>query len=75
MATGKNSEAVSEFKNALKLAPNSDETYRRLGSAWKAAGHKDEALSAYQRSIELNPYYWLNYTMLGAAALSFGENR
>jgi len=74
MATGKNSEAVAEFKAALKLAPNSDEGYRRLGSAWRAAGQKAESLAAYQHSVDLNPYYWLNYAMLGSAELAFGEN-
>ena len=35
--TGKNTQAVSELKRALELAPNSDEAYRNLGQAYAAA--------------------------------------
>ena len=42
-ATGKAAEAVAELTRALQLAPNSDEGYRRLGDAYRAAGKKDGA--------------------------------
>jgi Flp pilus assembly protein TadD len=38
-ATGKYSEAVAELKRALSLAPNSDDTYRKLGSTYMKSGN------------------------------------
>ena len=64
-ASGKTAEAVSVLQGALKLAPNSDEAYRRLGDTYRSAGGKDEAIAAYKKAIELNPYFWFNYNLLG----------
>ncbi len=71
-ATGKTDEAIAELKNALKLAPNSDEGYRRLGDALRSTSEKD-SIAAYQKAIDINPYYWANYNSLGAAYLKFGK--
>lgn len=72
-ATGKTAAAVSELKNAVKLAPNSDDAYRRLADAYKAAGDKPNAIAAYKKAIELNPYYWFNYNVLGTAYWGWGD--
>ncbi len=64
-ASGKTAEAVSVLQDALKLAPNSDEAYRRLGDTYRSAGRKDEAIAAYKKAIELNPYFWFNYNLVG----------
>ncbi len=71
-ASGKTAEAVSVLHDALKLAPNSDEAYRRLGDTYRAAGQKDEAIAAYKKAIELNPYFWFNYNLLGTTSYRFG---
>ena len=71
-ASGKTAEAVSVLQDALKLAPNSDEAYRRLGDTYRAAGKKDEAIAAYKKAIELNPYFWFNYNLLGTTSYRFG---
>ena len=71
-ATGKTAEAVSVLQDALKLAPNSDEAYRRLGDTYRAAGQKDQAIAAYKKAIELNPYFWFNYNLLGTTSYRFG---
>lgn len=72
--TGKTSEAISELKRALELAPKSDEGYRRLGVVYAMIGRKPEAIEAYKKAIELNPYYWENYNALAGAYYSFGQN-
>lgn len=72
-ASGKTAEAVSVLQGALKLAPNSDEAYRRLGDTYRAAGRKDEAITAYKKAIQLNPYFWFNYNLLGTTSNRFGE--
>ncbi len=71
-ASGKTAEAVSVLQDALKLAPNSDEAYRRLGDTYRAAGKKDEAIAAYKKAIDLNPYFWFNYNLLGTTSYRFG---
>ncbi len=72
--TGKNTEAVTELKRALELAPNSDEAYRNLGDAYKESGQSDEAISAYQKAVAANAYYWLNHIALGDAYWALGDN-
>lgn len=72
-AVGQTSQAISELKRALDIAPNSDEAYRRLGRAYAATGQKDEAIKALQKAVEINPYFWMNQSALGAAYIDFGN--
>ena len=72
--TGKYTQAVTELKRALELAPNSDEAYRNLGDAYSFSGQSDEAIAAYQKAVAANAYYWTNHTALGNAYLGLGEN-
>ena len=72
-ATGKSTEAIAEINEALRLAPNSDEGYRRLGDALRATDETG-AIKAYQKAIEINPYYWYNYNALGAAYYRFAKD-
>ena len=71
-ATGKTNEAIAEINEALRLAPNSDEGYRRLGDALRSSD-QDASIQAYQKAIEINPYYWYNYNALGGASFRFGD--
>jgi tetratricopeptide (TPR) repeat protein/predicted Ser/Thr protein kinase len=72
-ATGKTNEAVAELQNAVKLAPNSDEGYRRLGDALRLNKNPKEAFAAYSKAIEINPYYWYNYLIRGNAYFLDGK--
>ena len=72
--TGKNTEAVTELKRALELAPNSDEGYRRLGTVYLKTGQKAEAVKTLQQAVDANPYYWPNHYSLGTAYYQFGDN-
>lgn len=73
-ATGKSNEAIAEINQALRLAPNSDEGYRRLGDALRASD-QDASVVAYNKAIEINPYYWYNYNALGSAYFRFGKDQ
>ncbi|HKM46725.1 MAG TPA: tetratricopeptide repeat protein [Terriglobales bacterium] len=73
-ATGKYTQAVTELKRALELAPNSEEAYRNLGDAYKASGKSDEAIATYQKAVDANSYNWLNHLALGKAYFEFGDN-
>jgi eukaryotic-like serine/threonine-protein kinase len=72
-ATGKNTEAVSELKKALELAPNSDEAYRNLGDAYFRSGQSDEAIAAFQKAVNANSFNWANHLSLGNAYFRLGD--
>jgi tetratricopeptide (TPR) repeat protein len=74
MITGKTAEAVAEFHRVVELAPNSDEAYRRLGSAYARAKNKELALKNLLKAIELNEYSWTNFNALGVTYLGFGDD-
>jgi serine/threonine protein kinase/tetratricopeptide (TPR) repeat protein len=71
--TGKNTQAITELKRALVLAPNSDEAYRSLGDAYNSGGQSDEAIAAYQSAVSANSYFWWNHVALGNAYLRRGD--
>ncbi|MCU1260974.1 MAG: hypothetical protein JWO80_3859 [Bryobacterales bacterium] len=71
--TGKTPEAIAEFRQAIALAPNSDDSYRRLGSAYLRIGKLDLALENYGKAVQINPYNWRNYNQLGAAYLKIHD--
>ncbi len=71
--TGKNAQAIIEFKRALELAPNSDEVYRGLGDAYLANGQNDEAIATFQKAVDANPYFWMNHNELGKAYFERGD--
>ncbi|MGH9746175.1 MAG: protein kinase domain-containing protein [Candidatus Acidiferrales bacterium] len=73
-ATGKSSQAISELKRGLELAPNSDIGYVRLGNTYLAVGQKPEAIAAFKKAIEVNPYFWALHRDLGRAYFTLGEN-
>ncbi len=70
---GQTAQAITELKRAQELAPNSDERYRRLGSAYRDAGQNEQAIHALEKAAELNPYYWRNVNELGNAYRKTGE--
>jgi len=72
-ATGRYSEAISELKSAISLAPNSDEAYRRLGEAYLSSGDGAQAVQAFQKAIQLNPYFWVDQNSLGNAYFQLGD--
>ena len=75
LLTGKVSEAISEFKQAVQLAPSSDEAYRRLGTAYSRAKNKEAALLNLRKATTINPYSYANYNALGLAEASFGDTQ
>ena len=74
LLTGKNAEAVSEFTQAVRLAPSSDEAYRRLGNAFVRLKKKELARENLKKAIAINPYSYANFNGLGIAESSFGNS-
>jgi tetratricopeptide (TPR) repeat protein len=60
-------EAITAFKEAIRLKPGYAEFYNNLGNALKAKGLVDEAITAYKKAIRLKPAFAYAYFDLGLA--------
>ncbi len=58
-------EAVTSYKNALKLQPNMPDLLFNLGIALTNLNQLDEAASAYQQAIKVNPNFFEAFGNLG----------
>jgi serine/threonine-protein kinase len=72
-STGKINEAAAELKQAITLAPNSDDAYRQLCKIYLRLNRPSDAYDAVKKAIELNPYLWLNYYQAYQAYLATGK--
>jgi len=50
---GERDAAISDFRKAVSLEPDSVEAYYALGMALKMMGQKQEAIEAFEKTIEL----------------------
>ncbi|HEX6739424.1 MAG TPA: protein kinase [Vicinamibacteria bacterium] len=72
--TGKTNEAIAELREAVTLAPGSDDAYRRLGRAYLTnEARKEEGLKALEMAIKINPYHWVNHHELALAYYRLGD--
>ena len=55
--SGKKSESLDAFKNAVKLAPKDPESHRNLGALLVEAKNLSEGLESYQCAFALDPNY------------------
>ncbi|MGK7919850.1 MAG: tetratricopeptide repeat protein [Trichodesmium sp.] len=60
-------EAVTNYRQAIKLNPNFSWSYYKLGQALTQLKKWEEAITAYQKAIELNPDFPWSYDNLGDA--------
>jgi len=65
VAEGKNEEAISHYKMAIKLKPDYADAYNNLGIALQREGKNSEAISHYKMAIGLKPDYALAHNNLG----------
>jgi tetratricopeptide (TPR) repeat protein len=65
VAEGKNEEAISRYKTAIKLNPDYAEAYNNLGFALWNKGNTSEAISHFKTAIELKPDFALAHENLG----------
>jgi len=57
VAEGKNEEAISHYKMAIKLKPDYAKAYSNLGNALSAERKIEEAISHYKMAIKIKPDY------------------
>jgi tetratricopeptide (TPR) repeat protein len=70
---GEIDEAVSHYREALRLKPDYAKAWYNLGNAFVRKGQTDEAVSHYKEAIRLEPAYADAYNNLGAALLKQGR--
>ena len=51
-AKGQSDEAISEFRKALRLDPDSSRTHRNLGDALASQGMQEEGIEHLRRAAE-----------------------
>ncbi len=64
--------AIKEYRESLRLNPNSSKTYSNLGIAFVGKGDIDAAIEHYQEALRLNPSNAEAYSNLGVALV--GKN-
>ena len=52
---GQHKEAISEFQEALKQAPDNSDLYEELGMEYRRAGSMDLSQQAFKKELELSP--------------------
>lgn len=69
----KTAEAVTAYKQAIKLDPDNDAYYLNLGNIYFSQNQYQEAFAEYKRAVQLNPLSATNFYSLGQCALSLGQ--
>jgi tetratricopeptide (TPR) repeat protein len=67
-------EAISNYKIAIKINPDSAEPHYNLGVALVAEGENEEAISHYKISVKINPDFAEAYNNLGTVLFAKGKN-
>ena len=70
---GRKVEAMAEYREALKIDPESVEAHNNLANLLDDTGHPDEALAEYQAALRLNPKYAAAHNNLGSVLVEQGR--
>jgi tetratricopeptide (TPR) repeat protein len=71
---GRISEAIAQYKKAVKLNPDSAKVHYNLGVALQDEGNTNEAIIHYKTTINLKPGYVKAHNNLGVALRQEGKN-
>lgn len=58
-------EAADQYKEVLRIYPESKSALNNLGSVYRAMGKPNEALEAYRKALKVDPHYGLAYYNIG----------
>jgi tetratricopeptide (TPR) repeat protein len=72
---GRTDEAISQYRQALKLNPDDADTHYNLANALYRKGLLDEAISEYQENLRLNPGDAGGHNNLGIALFRAGRRQ
>ena len=71
--TGRTSEAIEEYKQALGINPDYDHAHNNLGNALVQTGRASEAIDHYRQALRMNPNSASAHNGLGAALAQMGR--
>ena len=64
---GNLTEAVEEYRQAIRVNPNNPAAHYQLGTTLSELGWRDEAIEAYRRTLQLDPQHAAARAALSAA--------
>jgi tetratricopeptide (TPR) repeat protein len=70
---GRLDQAIAEFRESLRLNPQSAPTRYNLGFALSSSGRRDEAIEAFQEALRIDPDYAQAHNNLGALLQIAGQ--
>jgi protein O-mannosyl-transferase len=70
---GRTDEAINQFQEAIRLAPDYTEAHYSLGIAFERKGQTDEAIHQFQETIRLKPDYAEAHFSLGTGLAMKGR--
>ncbi len=70
---GRYEEAISEYKKAIRIAPNNASLYYNLGFTYNKLGQYQQAVKYFNKAIGINPDDFDAYTELGFAYDQLGK--
>ncbi len=73
--TGRDEEAVAQFRQAIELDPSNGNAYSEMGAAYDNLGDTTRAEAAYMKAIGISPSYWGYHNYLGKYYLRHGRTR
>jgi tetratricopeptide (TPR) repeat protein len=70
---GRKTEAMTEYRAALKLDPNRAETHNNLANLLDDTGHPDEAIAEFQEALRINPKHVAAHNNYGTLLVELGR--
>ena len=70
---GRRTEAIAEYREAVRLKPDAAEAHNSLGAVLYNVGEAEAAIQEYRRALRLNPDLAEAHNNLGVALLSTGH--
>ena len=70
---GRKTEAMAEYRAALKLEPDRVDAHNNLANLLDDTGHPDEAAAEYQEALRLNPKYVAAHNNYGTLLVELGR--
>jgi tetratricopeptide (TPR) repeat protein len=72
---GDHQQALSFYRKALEINPNSAKAYNGLGYVYDSLGQYQEAISYYEKALQIDPSYATAYNNLAFAYGNLGEHQ
>lgn len=73
--TGRVSEAIEQYQEALRINPHMAEAHINLGMALNLEGKKEEAIEQYERALKINAHFAMAHVDLGNTLSDLGRTQ